>query len=754
MKLKRHEIYHICLFLLCPYLYVIAYITRYIYGISYAVVIKCYIKLTTADKSELINKYHREYFYLIRSKKYLRQPYNYICKKWLSDILKLQLKNITSNSAELYIYKADFYTQECINYVNFNYSSYNRNNFKQNDNFYLYIYNLAMDSYSKAIEIEPNNADFYMKRAQSYCLIDFDKFYKEVINDYKCAIQLNPKNIEYYRFGITKLGLYDNYSKIIEIEPLNIEHYENSAKYYISKNDFNSAIADYSKAIEIEPDNHELKQLRTQCYLDSLFKEVGNSNFALLIEKLGNLITIDPYGETKYRKLRTQCYLDSIFKEVGDSNFALLIEKLDNLITIDPYGKTTYRMLIIKYRLCDICKKIDNQDYDNALIELTRLIDLAPDKPKYYGYRADFYYYRGYTYFLKKTYNNAIKDFTNCIKLGITHIKISEVYILLGNCYKNKNELKKAEVNFTKATSRKLNKNNFTSISNAYLERAKFYHSQNLLEKAIADYEKSLDFNSKNGETYYERGLAFLDLNEQAKARDDFQNAIELLPENSKYRQKCLAMLRKTTPIYTEEYWWNLDGWQFEEEVAKVFMRRGYQADVTKGSGDGGVDIILKKNGRISIVQCKHHKHPVPPEPIRALYGCKPDFKADEVIRIASSGVTEGGIKFIENKPDFQIFELKDIIEMVKNSDVINIDISDDKVDIGTCTKEELLRLNCFDEVKAGLLLNARKQGKIYYDIDTLATDLNLQPHELLELQDKLIFPAKPKSKLGRRIEI
>lgn len=111
-------------------------------------------------------------------------------------------------------------------------------------------------------------------------------------------------------------------------------------------------------------------------------------------------------------------------------------------------------------------------------------------------------------------------------------------------------------------------------------------------------------------------------------------------------------------------WWWTLDGWQFENEVAKVFRLHGYKATVTKGSGDGGVDIILKKDGYCAIVQCKHYQNPVPPEPIRALWGCKDDFNADEVILVASSGITDMGAKFVQNKPAFKVLNLDDIIRM------------------------------------------------------------------------------------------
>ena len=120
------------------------------------------------------------------------------------------------------------------------------------------------------------------------------------------------------------------------------------------------------------------------------------------------------------------------------------------------------------------------------------------------------------------------------------------------------------------------------------------------------------------------------------------------------------------------QWWWTLDGWQFEQEVANVFRINGYSAKVTKGSGDGGVDIILKKDGKTSIVQCKHYQNPVPPEPIRALWGCKDDFGADEVILVASSGITDAGAKFVHNKPNFKIMNLDDIIILSRQEQIQN----------------------------------------------------------------------------------
>lgn len=113
-----------------------------------------------------------------------------------------------------------------------------------------------------------------------------------------------------------------------------------------------------------------------------------------------------------------------------------------------------------------------------------------------------------------------------------------------------------------------------------------------------------------------------------------------------------------------QAWWWTLDGWQFEHEVARVFRLNGLKATVTKGSGDGGVDIILKKDDYCAIVQCKHHQYPLSPEPVRALWGIKDDWGADEVIMVASSGLTSASAEFVKNKANYIVLDLDDIIRM------------------------------------------------------------------------------------------
>ena len=120
-----------------------------------------------------------------------------------------------------------------------------------------------------------------------------------------------------------------------------------------------------------------------------------------------------------------------------------------------------------------------------------------------------------------------------------------------------------------------------------------------------------------------------------------------------------------SNPMWADRsWWWNLDGWEFEEETAKVFRLNGYKAEVTKKTGDGGADIILYKDGIKIAAQCKHYRNPVSVKVARELNGIKDDLRADKLLLIASSGVTKSCTEFLSNKPYFKVMDLEDIIRI------------------------------------------------------------------------------------------
>jgi restriction system protein len=124
-----------------------------------------------------------------------------------------------------------------------------------------------------------------------------------------------------------------------------------------------------------------------------------------------------------------------------------------------------------------------------------------------------------------------------------------------------------------------------------------------------------------------------------------------------------LGLYKEQLNRQAKEYWYAMDGWTFEKELTKLYNILGYSAQVTKGSGDGGVDIVLKKNDDIAYVQCKAYKSQIGPAPIRELYGV---MKADNIhygIVASFMGFTPGAIEFAERN-NIKLIDLDDIIQM------------------------------------------------------------------------------------------
>jgi hypothetical protein len=117
-------------------------------------------------------------------------------------------------------------------------------------------------------------------------------------------------------------------------------------------------------------------------------------------------------------------------------------------------------------------------------------------------------------------------------------------------------------------------------------------------------------------------------------------------------------------------YWSALDGWAFERSTADVLSKHQFNAVVTSGSGDGGIDIEVTRNGLKGIVQCKAHAAPVGPHVVRDLYGVIHHYGADFGIVVSYGGFTQGAVGFAANKPIFFV-DVSDLIAMQEGRDVL-----------------------------------------------------------------------------------
>lgn len=94
-----------------------------------------------------------------------------------------------------------------------------------------------------------------------------------------------------------------------------------------------------------------------------------------------------------------------------------------------------------------------------------------------------------------------------------------------------------------------------------------------------------------------------------------------------------------------------LDPVAFERFVGSLFEKMGYQVQTTPLSGDEGIDLVLRKDTKLAIVQCKRYENSVGQPIVRDLYGAMVHNKADEAYLVTTGTVTLPAQQWVVGKP-------------------------------------------------------------------------------------------------------
>jgi restriction system protein len=105
----------------------------------------------------------------------------------------------------------------------------------------------------------------------------------------------------------------------------------------------------------------------------------------------------------------------------------------------------------------------------------------------------------------------------------------------------------------------------------------------------------------------------------------------------------------------------------FEDLLGEAYRRHGYQVTETIGGGaDGGVDLVLRRDGKVTIVQCKRWRgKPVPVQTVRELYGVMVDRRADSAKLVATTKFTSEGLAFARGKP-IQLVDSEALLQLIR----------------------------------------------------------------------------------------
>lgn len=106
---------------------------------------------------------------------------------------------------------------------------------------------------------------------------------------------------------------------------------------------------------------------------------------------------------------------------------------------------------------------------------------------------------------------------------------------------------------------------------------------------------------------------------------------------------------------------------EFEMLVGEAFRRRGYLVEETGlGGKDGGIDLIVSKNGRREIVQCKQWRNRiVRASTVREMWGLADHHRADAAHIVCIGDFTADASEFARGKP-IELITGKRLLELVQ----------------------------------------------------------------------------------------
>jgi tetratricopeptide (TPR) repeat protein/S1-C subfamily serine protease len=218
-------------------------------------------------------------------------------------------------------------------------------------------YKQAIDDYTQAMKIDPENAEYYKNRGSAYVQL---KEYKQAIDDYTQAIKIDDKNAIYYvGRGLAYFRLKDykqainDWTQAIKLDPKNAGYYGARGDAYLQLKDYKQAINDWTQAIQLDP------------------KNAGY------------------YGARGYAYLQLKDYKQAI-------------NDYTQAIQLDPKNGIYYGGRGLAY--------FQLKDYKQAINDYTQAIKLKPDF-------TETYYVRGIAHYFLKDYKQAINDYTQAIKL-------------------------------------------------------------------------------------------------------------------------------------------------------------------------------------------------------------------------------------------------------------------------------------------------------------------------------------------------
>jgi len=177
-------------------------------------------------------------------------------------------------------------------------------------------------------------------------------------------------------------------------------------------------------------------------------------------------------------------------------------------------------------------------------------------------------------------------------------------------------------------------------------------------EQAVEGLEKYLRTSPNDPEAWYELGEAYFHLGsvyDVWRLNKSRARTVALAKsEQASVRAKMLQPLTSVQEKAPEAPLEHTGGLTFEAKCLRLVRAMGFNAQTTKQTGDGGIDIIARSTQPLLageyVIQCKDWSAPVGVSPVRDLYGVVAGTRANKGILITSSTFTKPAQDFAQGK--------------------------------------------------------------------------------------------------------
>ena len=131
-------------------------------------------------------------------------------------------------------------------------------------------------------------------------------------------------------------------------------------------------------------------------------------------------------------------------------------------------------------------------------------------------------------------------------------------------------------------------------------------------------------------------------------------------------------LFRKNKKFTDKEFYQNLsiekvdimDGITFEQFLKRLFIYKGYQVQETARTGDYGADLVLKRDGEVTVVQAKRYNANVGARAIQEIYSARHHYHADKMKVVSNAHFTRQA-EIMAEEQDIELIDREELISLM-----------------------------------------------------------------------------------------